>query len=411
MCTVHRANCTPFFFFFFFFFFFLVHFFPDQVTRRLSAMRACLLRLHRLAATPARGGVVRAQSHRAASTRPGGERILVTGAGGQIGQELVPALRALHGGAAVLATDVRPLPALSLGGPGGAPQSVGYLDVTDGAAVAAAAVNHGATLIVHLSSLLSAAGERAPERAMAVNARGTENVLAAAVAAGARVFAPSTIAVFGPSTPRDATPNDTVLRPTTIYGVTKVYGELLGEYYAAKFGVDFRALRYPGVISNKAPPGGGTTDYAVDIFYAALRDGRYSCFLKPDTPLPMMYMPDCLRATLELIAAPAPALRGARAFNLTAVSFTPAELAAAIRVHMPAFEITYAPDFRQAIADSWPRSIDDSLARESWGWKHRFGLPEIAKDMLVELAHRLRLPVPPALKAAAADADRLRHKH
>ena len=171
--------------------------------------------------------------------------------------------------------------------------------------------------------------------------------------------------------------------------------------------MDFRSLRYPGIISNTALAGGGTTDYAVDIFYSALRTGKYSCFLKPDTPLPMMYMPDCLRASMELMAAPPAALRAARVFNLTAISFTPAELADAIRAYMPDFKIDYAPDFRQAIADSWPRTIDDSLARAEWGWRHEFGLDAMARDMLVELAARLRLPVPPALRdAAAAAADK-----
>jgi len=284
----------------------------------------------------------------------------------------------------VLATDIKVGPeAMVAGGP------FAYLDVTDAAAVNRLVVEHHATAIVHLASLLSAVGERNPQLAMKVNARGSENVLEAAAAHKLRVFIPSTIAVFGPSTPRQNTPNTTVLRPTTIYGTTKVYMELLGEYYATRFGVDFRSLRYPGIISNTALPGGGTTDYAVDIFYEALKPSRtYSCFLRADTALPMMYMPDCVRATVELLEAPQAAL-STRVYNVTATSFTPAEISAAITARLPGFLTTYAPDFRQTIADSWPATIDDSLARHDWGWRPEFGLNEIADDMLRALSVRL----------------------
>jgi len=314
-------------------------------------------------------------------------KLAVTGAGGQIGMELVPFLRKRYGSPdAVLATDVNHVGAATGPGP------FAYLDVTDGPALERLVVEHRIDTVIHLASLLSAVGERNPRLAQRVNVRGIENVLETAAGRGLRVFAPSTIAVFGPSTPRHNTPDPTIMRPTTIYGTTKVYLELLGEYYAAKFGVDFRSLRYPGVISNAAPPGGGTTDYAVDIFYKALEGNAYTCFLKADTALPMMYMPDCIRATVELLEAP-PAALTQRVYNLTAVSFTPAELGAAIRAHQPGFKLDYAPDFRQAIADSWPASIDDAPARRDWGWKHAFGTAEITADMLAALSARLKLPI------------------
>ena len=328
--------------------------------------------------------------------------VLVTGATGQIGIELVAALRKRYGSGNVLATDVKVAPAaMQAGGPWA------YLDVTDGAALARLVVEHRVTTIVHLASLLSAVGERNPQLAMRVNARGAENVLEAAAVHGLKVFAPSTIAVFGPTTPRYATPNSTILRPTTIYGITKIYGELLGEYYCSKFGVDFRSLRYPGIISNTALPGGGTTDYAVDIFYEALKKQSYECFLKADTPLPMMYLEDCIRGTIELMEAPAASL-STRVYNMTAVSFTPAELAASIKTRMPGFSIRYAPDFRQAIADSWPASIDDSLARKDWGWAPQYGLPEITDDMLTKLSARLGLPIATTTSAAAAKKGTVR---
>eukprot|EP01114_Cavostelium_apophysatum_P016751 TRINITY_DN4826_c0_g1_i2.p1 TRINITY_DN4826_c0_g1~~TRINITY_DN4826_c0_g1_i2.p1 ORF type:complete len:228 (-),score=45.60 TRINITY_DN4826_c0_g1_i2:50-733(-) len=204
-----------------------------------------------------------------------------------------------------------------------------------------------------------------------------------------RIFAPSSIAAFGPSTPKDNTPNLTYMKPTTIYGVTKVYLELLGQYYCDKFGVDFRSLRYPGIISAETLPGGGTTDYAVEIYYEALKHGRYTCFLSKDTELPMMYMPDCLKATQVLLEADAKTLTD-RVYNVTGMSFTPTQLAASIKKFIPNFEIEYRPDFRQKIADSWPRSLDDSLARKDWNWNPDFDLDAMTRDMLIRLSSKLK---------------------
>jgi threonine 3-dehydrogenase len=314
-------------------------------------------------------------------------RVLVTGANGQIGLELVQLLRSRYGGSSVVATDLRHSAVLAESGP------FAFLDVTDRVTLQKLVVEHNIDTIVHLASLLSGVGEKNPQLAIKVNAHGSENVLEVAAQYQCKVFAPSTIAVFGPTTPRDNTPNTTILRPTTIYGSTKVYMELLGEYYNRKFGVDFRSIRYPGIISNKALPGGGTTDYAVEIYYEALKNRKYTCFLGPQSALPMMYMPDCLRGTLQLIEAPAEQLTE-RVYNLTALSFTPADLAVSIKKYIPDFEITYAPDFRQAIADSWPRSIDDSKARADWGWKHEYDTDAMTRDMLKALAPRLGVKAP-----------------
>ncbi len=319
-------------------------------------------------------------------------RILVTGAAGQIGSELVPALRARYGEDAVVASDIRrPADALAEAGP------FELLDCRDGNALADVAARHRIDTIYHLAAILSATAERNPQNAYDVNMNGLYAVLEVARERGCAVFTPSSIAAFGPSTPPDPTPQDTIQRPTTMYGVTKVAGELLCDYYHQRFGVDTRGLRYPGLISYVAPPGGGTTDYAVEIFYHALEHGRYSCFLGPDTQLDMMYMPDAIRASIELMEADPARLRHRNAFNVTAMQFTPATLADAIARRIPGFEIEYDVDpVRQAIADSWPRRLDDSAAREEWGWQPAYDLEAMTDDMLAQLSKKLGLPLAPA---------------
>lgn len=319
-------------------------------------------------------------------------RILVTGAAGQIGSELVPALRARYGEDAVVASDIRqPNGPVAEGGP------FEVLDCRDGAALAGIAARYRIDTIYHLAAILSATAERDPQKAYDVNMNGLYAVLEVARERGCAVFTPSSIAAFGPSTPPDPTPQDTIQRPTTMYGVTKVAGELLCDYYHLRFGVDTRGLRYPGLISYVAPPGGGTTDYAVEIFYHALEHGRYTCFLSPDTRLDMMYMPDAIRAAIELMEADPGRLKHRNAFNVTAMQLTPATLANAIAQRIPGFEIEYDIDpVRQAIADSWPRRIDDSAAREEWGWKPAYDLDAMTDDMLVQLARKLGLPLAPA---------------
>ncbi len=312
------------------------------------------------------------------------ERILVTGAAGQIGSELTPVLRERNGTGNVVASDLR-APA------GESPLADGpfeLLDVRDPERIAAIVRSHRVTTVYHMAAILSATGESNPQLAWDVNIAGLVNILEVARSAGVkRVFCPSSIAVFGPETPRTPAPQLAVLRPSTMYGLTKVTGELLGDYYVQRFGVDVRGLRYPGIISSETPPGGGTTDYAVDIFYQALRVGRYACFVRSDTVLPMMYMPDCIRATLALMDADAARLTRHCDYNVAGLSFSAGQLAAEIAKHVPEFACSYVPDFRQAIADSWPQTIDDAPARADWNWQPSFDLASMTTDMI----RRLRL--------------------
>jgi len=306
-------------------------------------------------------------------------KILIVGANGQIGTELALALAQKHGFDAVVTSDVAPSGRV----PGLLHE---MLDVTDAAALEAVVQRHGIKQIYHLAAALSASGEQHPQWAWNLNMVGLLNVLELArVMRLDRVFWPSSIAAFGPGTPKQLTPQSSVMDPTTVYGISKLAGERWCAWYHANHGVDVRSLRYPGLISYKTPPGGGTTDYAVDIFHQALKTGRYSCFLAHDQALPMMYMPDALRATIELMDAPAEAIKQRGSYNLAGVSFTPAQIAAAIQRELPDFRIDYAPDFRQAIAASWPQSIDDSAALADWGWKARFDLRDIVREMLEHL--------------------------
>jgi nucleoside-diphosphate-sugar epimerase len=313
-------------------------------------------------------------------------RILVTGALGQIGSELVVALRARYGSEAVIASDIR-LPPLEILRPG---ERFEFLDSTNARQVQDIVRNGEVGTIYHLAALLSATSEEKPHVAWELNMGGLYKVLEVARQHDCKVFFPSSIGAFGPGTPKDNTPQDTIQRPTTMYGVTKVAGELLCDYYNRRFGVDTRGLRFPGLISYAAPPGGGTTDYAVAIFYDAIRYGRYTCFLKPDTRLDMMYMPDALAALIALMEANPKKLVHRNSFNVTAMNFTPEELAAAIRKHIPAFEMRYSVDpTRQGIADSWPNSLDCSAARAEWGFAPQFGLEAMVEDMLGKLRARI----------------------
>jgi nucleoside-diphosphate-sugar epimerase len=316
-------------------------------------------------------------------------KILVTGARGQIGSDLVTLLRQRHGPDQVIATDLRPAGADEAGiGP------VHALDVRDADALADLVARSDVETVYHLASLLSATGEQNPDLSWDVNLQGLRNVLSAARERGLKVFWPSSIAVFGPDTPRENTPQSTVLEPTTMYGITKVAGELLCRYHAEKYGVDVRSVRFPGIVSHSTPPGGGTTDYAVHIFYDALRHGSYVCFVRPDTRLPMMYMPDAVRSILEIMDAPSEVISVRTSYNLSAMSFTAEEIAAEIRRHLPEFVCRYEPDFRQAIADSWPRAVDDARARSDWGWRERYGLAAMVEDMLQQLSRKLEIALP-----------------
>jgi nucleoside-diphosphate-sugar epimerase len=314
------------------------------------------------------------------------KRILVTGAAGQVGTELVPALRERYGTDEVLATDIKPASSGQLDdGP------FELLDCMDAAALAAAVKEHRADTIYHLAALLSATAEKAPLRAYNLNMCTLVNVLELARETKLAVFTPSSIAAFGPTTPADPALQDTIQRPTTMYGITKVAGELLCDYYFARYGVDTRGLRYPGLISYVAPPGGGTTDYAVEIFYEAIEHNRYTCFLAPDTQLDMMYMPDAVRASIEVMEVPGASLEHRNAFNVTAMQLTPNKLAALIAREIPGFEVEYEVDpLRQRIAESWPRRLDDSAAREEWGWQPEYDDKAMVKDMIEQLSAKLK---------------------
>jgi len=316
------------------------------------------------------------------------ERILVTGAVGQIGSELTLSLRERYGSENVVAAGHRtqPGPALRDSGP------FVTLDVTNRDQLEKTVEEYDIDVVYHLAAILSAKGEQAPQLAWKVNIEGLINVLEVGRERGlSRIFVPSSIAVFGPETPRDPAPQETVLRPTTIYGVSKVTGELLGDYYVSKYGLDVRGLRYPGIISSETLPGGGTTDYAVEVFYEALKTEHYDFFVRADTVLPMMYMPDCIRATIELMEADFDDLKHHSDFNLAGMSFSAEELAVEIKKHIPDFTYDFRPDFRQEIADSWPQRIDDTAAREEWGWKPEYDLSSMVKDMLARLRRKLEM--------------------
>jgi len=312
-------------------------------------------------------------------------RILVTGAVGQIGSELTMELRRRYGSENVVATGHKTKPSEKLRESG----PFEFIDVTRREAVEEVVRKYNIDTIYHLAAILSAAGEKNPQLAWHVNMDGLYNILEIAREHElVRVFWPSSIAAFGPDTPRENTPQETVLRPTTMYGVTKVAGELLCDYYFHKYGLDARGVRYPGVISSETLPGGGTTDYAVEIFYEAIKHKRYTCFVREDTVLPMIYMPDCIKAAIDLMEADLSKLKHHNGFNLAAISFSAGELAAEIKKHIPEFTCEYEPDFRQAIADSWPMTIDDSAAREEWGWEPSYDLAAMTADMLEKLSER-----------------------
>ena len=306
------------------------------------------------------------------------KKILVIGAGGQIGTELVIELANRFGQQAVIASDVHKEAGANL-----SPYNYVQLDVLDKNQLRSIVVENNVTEIYLLAALLSATAEKNPEFAWRLNMEGLFHVLDLAKEKVInKVFWPSSIAVFGPTTPRKNTPQYTVMEPTTVYGISKQAGERWCEYYFNNFGVDVRSIRYPGLISHTSLPGGGTTDYAVDIFYHAKNTNSYECFLSENTALPMMYMEDAIRATIELMEAPAEKIKIRSSYNLAGVSFTPKELATSIRQFIPSFDITYKPDFRQKIADSWPDSIDDTHAKTDWGWEISYDLLNISQEML-----------------------------
>ena len=309
------------------------------------------------------------------------DKILVIGASGQIGVELTLALRKLYGNNNVIASDLREENELLKGtGP------YVSLDVMNKEMLHVQVIRQNITQIYLLAAILSATGEKNPNLAWHLNMQSLLNVLDIAREEGLKkVYWPSSIAVFGPTSPKESCPQKTIIEPTTVYGISKFAGEFWCHYYHMKYGVDVRSIRYPGLISYKSGPGGGTTDYAVEIFYEALEHKKYTSFLNQNTYLPMMYMPDAIRATLELMEAPEDQISIRTSYNVAGISFSPKDIAAEIKKHIPDFEIAYKPDYRQAIADSWPKNIDDSIARVDWGWKHEFGLEEMTMDMLKNL--------------------------
>ena len=316
----------------------------------------------------------------------GKEKILIIGASGQLGTELVEALRNIYGASSVVASDIRKSdnPVFETG-------PFETLDILDLAKWKDILQRHQPTQVYHLAALLSATAEQNPEFAWKLNMQGLFHVLDAAREEGSsigRVYWPSSIAAFGPNTPRFETPQFGPMDPTTVYGISKYAGELYIQYYFQRYGVDTRSLRYPGLIGHKSDPGGGTTDYAVGIYHDALKGEVHDCFLKEGTILPMLYMPDAVKATLDVMHADPGKIKMRMSYNLAAMSFAPEEIADSIKEHIPDFQITYNPDYRQAIADTWPAVIDDSLAREHWGWKPAYDLAAMTKDMLENIAPR-----------------------
>jgi nucleoside-diphosphate-sugar epimerase len=314
-------------------------------------------------------------------------RIMVTGATGQIGSELVPELRNRYGRDNVVATGHirRPTREMEDSGP------FLNVDLMDQETLSDTIRREGISQVYHLAAMLSAVGEDRPQEAWNVNMTSLKNVLDACRATSVdQVFWPSSIAAFGPTSPRTNTPQDTILQPASMYGITKVAGELLCNYYFHKYGLDTRSVRYPGIISSETPPGGGTTDYAVAIFYEAIQKGRYECFVREDTVLPMLYMPDCINAAVKLMESPMNVLRRHDAYNLAGMSFSAGELARSIVRRMPEFSVEYRPDSRQKIADSWPMSLDDSEARRDWGWSPDYDLERMVEDMLARLQRKLQ---------------------
>ena len=314
------------------------------------------------------------------------KKILVTGATGQIGSELVPALREKYGGDNVVAAGHRRKPEDELTGSG----PYESIETTDAKSLSALVEKYKIDTIYHLAALLSAKAEENPQLAWHVNMNGLQSVLEVARRHRCALFFPSSIGAFGPSTPPDDTPQVTIQRPDTLYGITKVAGELLCDYYFKKYGVDARGVRFPGLISHKTPPGGGTTDYAVEIFYAAVKNEPYRCFLNEGTRLDMMYMPDAVRAAVELMEADAKALSHRNAYNIAAMSFAPEQLYASIKKELPGFRMTYEVDpQRQAIAEGWPHKMDDSAARAEWGWRPVYGMESMTKDMIEKLREKI----------------------